>query len=105
MAFLTLEQTILHCEAVADEQRTQAQFYFDRVDFDKSIACAQKASEHKQLADWLKCLKEIMDSGSCNDCEYGKKGYCGIEPKAGELVRYNCYQYKRKKQGGGNDQR
>lgn len=101
---INLDDAITHCEEVAKEQEWQAYKSLNRTD-DERMGCLECSKDHKQLADWLKCLKEIMDSGSCNDCEYGRKGYCGIEPKAGELARYNCYQYKRKKQGGGNDQR
>ena len=51
-------------------------------------------AEHRQMAEWLKALKEIWDSGDCNDCLHSKN--CTIRPKLGQMVRYNCYQYKRR---------
>lgn len=44
----------------------------------------------------LMSLKEIYDSGSCNDCAAQKS--CKMSPKLGELVRYNCYDYKPKEE-------
>lgn len=50
----------------------------------------------KQELEWLRALKEIWDSGDCNNCLW--KGKCNIEPKLGQLVRYNCYAYARKQE-------
>lgn len=47
-------------------------------------------AEHKQYAEWLKALKEIWDSGDCNDC---RNGQCEWKPKLGQLVRFNCPHY------------
>lgn len=47
-------------------------------------------AEHRQMAEWLRCLKEIWNSGDCNDC---RKGQCEWKPKLGQLVRYNCPHY------------
>lgn len=52
--------------------------------------CLECAKEHRQLAEWLKALKEIWDSGSCNDC---RNGQCEWKPKLGQLARYNCPHY------------
>jgi hypothetical protein len=54
--------------------------------------CLECASEHRQLAEWLRTLKEIWDSGDCNDC--GNRG-CLYKPKLGQLVRYNCPFYSK----------
>ena len=51
------------------------------------------SEEHRQLAEWLRALKEIWDSGDCNDCLHQKN--CSIRPQLGQLVRFNCYQYER----------
>ena len=40
----------------------------------------------------LKLLKDIQESGCCNDCH--KKKYCNYKPKLGEQVRYNCPFYE-----------
>ena len=52
--------------------------------------CLECANELRQLAEWLKVLKEILDSGDCNDC---RNGQCEWKPKLGQLVRYNCPHY------------
>lgn len=40
------------------------------------------------VLDCLRVLKEIMDSGSCNECEF--RTDCRYAPKPEQLVRYNC---------------
>ena len=49
---------------------------------------------HRQIAEWLKALKEIWDSGDCNSCMFN--GMCATEPKLGQMVRYNCYGYAKR---------
>lgn len=39
----------------------------------------------------LELLKEIYKSGDCNNC---CNNDCQHKPKLGEMVRYNCYDYK-----------
>lgn len=42
----------------------------------------------------LNCLRSyraIIGSGDCNSCKYHNN--CDIEPKLGQMVRYNCYRY------------
>ena len=89
---MTLEEAIKHCEEVAETQEWMVGTY----DADSMGAklCKECASEHRQLAEWLKALKEIWDSGDCNNCKF--KGMCATEPKLGQMVRYNCYGYSRK---------
>jgi hypothetical protein len=42
------------------------------------------------LDEFHSLLKEIWDSGDCNDC---KNGQCEWRPKLGQLVRFNCPHY------------
>lgn len=49
---------------------------------------AQKAYE----LDCLRSYRDIIKSGDCNNCKFLKD--CNIKPKTGQMVRYNCYQYK-----------
>ena len=63
---MTLEEAIKHCEEVAKRQETNANSLENGDDFDKSLItnCLECASEHRQLAEWLKELKrdrEILD--------------------------------------------
>lgn len=82
----SLDEAIKHCEEVAEENEKNA----------KSInniykkSCLECAEDHRQLAAWLKALKEIWDSGDCNDC---RNGQCEWKPKLGQLVRINCPHY------------
>lgn len=41
-----------------------------------------------RILDWLITLREIYQSGSCNDC--GQAKTCVCRPDPGEQVRYNC---------------
>lgn len=72
---MTLEESIKHCEDVAD---------YDCFT-DEQRKCSD---EHRQLADWLRLLKRILDSGDCNEC--GIQRMCRVVPKPGQQVRYNC---------------
>lgn len=64
-------------------------------DYLKQIELLDVKIKHRkeQVADWLKALKEIWDSGDCNDCLHQHN--CTIRPQLGQLVRFNCYQYER----------
>lgn len=88
---MTLDEAIIHAEKVAKEEIVKGNllgnysgsFYTGHKDM-----CEKNAAEHRQLVEWLKLLKEILDSGDCNEC--GIRKVCNILPKLGELVRYNC---------------
>lgn len=51
--------------------------------------CAQ------QNSDWLKLLRDIMNSGDCNTCR--DRNDCPIVPQPGQQVRYNCAFFKETK--------
>lgn len=53
---------------------------------------AQKAYE----LDCLRNYRNIIESGDCNTCAC--KHDCTEVPKAGQMVRYNCYAYVKKKE-------
>lgn len=69
-----------------------------RNEFNKSLG--KQMDYHRQLAEWLKALKEIWDSGDCNDC--GNRG-CLYKPKLGHLVRYNCPFYRKEVKADGTN--
>ena len=48
----------------------------------------------EDVAEWLKLLKRILDSGDCNDCAM-LHSQCRYAPKWGDQVRYNCPFYSR----------
>lgn len=95
---MTLDEGIEYCEKIADECEEDASMYDLTDDFESYMASKAKkcASDFNQLASWLKALKEIWDSGACNDCNFS--GHCEIQPKVGQLVRFNCYHFS--KRGG-----
>ena len=78
---MTLEEAIIHAEDVADRCSVT----------DGDRRCEQ---EHRQLAEWLKLLKRILDSGDCNDCAMLHR-QCRYAPGWGKQVRYNCPFYSR----------
>ena len=100
---LTLEEAIKHCLEVAE--REQEKGFLANIEANRpteyGTKCYKCAEEHRQLASWLKVLKEIWDSGSCNDCKF--RGHCDIEPKVGQLVRFNCYHFSREDEQKGNE--
>jgi uncharacterized protein Yka (UPF0111/DUF47 family) len=55
-----LDEAIKHCEEVAERQETNANSFENGDDFNKSLItnCLECAKEHRQLAEWLKELKE-----------------------------------------------
>lgn len=86
---MTLDEAISHCEEIAERCAVT----------DGDRRCER---EHRQLADWLKLLKRILDSGDCNEC--GIKNYCQVVPPLGEQVRYNCPLFVRKEQEEGGEE-
>lgn len=46
------------------------------------------------ILDSLMALRDIYESGCCNDC-WKVKG-CEYVPKVGQMVRYNCPFYERR---------
>ena len=105
---MTLEEAIQRCEEVADYQEHDAEtwemsskYWGDdkQSALDNADECKKCAEEHRQLAEWLKLLKRILDSGDCNECDI--KNVCQVVPPLGEQVRYNCPLFVRKEQEEG----
>lgn len=97
---LTLDEAIKHCEGKAEELEEEAvKGCCDDTEIMNN--CIECAKEHRQLATWLRALKEIWDSGDCNDCLH--QNNCTIRPKLGQLARFNCYQYERGIQNDNNN--
>ena len=115
---MTLDEAIRRVEEVVREQEEDANTWeytlgvYRRKDYcepstipmcEKELKrCKECASEHRQLADWLKLLKRILESGDCNDCEI--KNVCQVVPPLGEQVRYNCPLFVRKEQEEGGEE-
>lgn len=43
------------------------------------------------VLDSLRNLRNIYQTGNCNTCDNKE---CQHKPKVGQMVRYNCYDYK-----------
>ena len=92
---MTLDEAIKRYEKIAETQENDAKSYprpnknvkGSGRKYNTRIKCA---NEYRQLATWLKVLKEIWDSGDCNNC---RNGQCKWKPKLGQLVRFNCPHY------------
>lgn len=53
---MTLDEAIKHCEEVAEEKENEGELLCQSES--ASIGCLACADEHRQLAEWLKELKE-----------------------------------------------
>lgn len=40
------------------------------------------------ILDCLRCLRNICETGDCNNCK--SKPTCDMKPEPGQMVRYNC---------------
>ena len=59
---MNLEEAIKHCEKVAEEQEHKFDYFMESAKSDlmrkEEAKCKECASEHRQLAEWLKELKK-----------------------------------------------
>lgn len=60
---MTIEETIKHAEEVAEEQEKLAKRYDDASGY-TAKQCIKCADEHRQLAEWLKDYKRLLDQES-----------------------------------------
>ena len=84
---MTLDEAIKHCEEVAEENDYSAVLFRQKKEVSRFLEkaeaenaeneCRECAAEHRQLAEWLKELKErrkhtyIAPCGNCcKDCPY-----------------------------------
>lgn len=62
---MTLDEAIKHCERVAEEKFNNAVYILDKMKSDIAISnaeeCKRCAEEHRQLAEWLKELKQLRE--------------------------------------------
>ena len=82
---MTLDEAIQH-----EEEKADYDCYNDEQ--------RKYAEEHRELAEWLKLLKRILDLGYCNNCEM-LNSPCRYAPEWGEPVRYNCPFYSKEEKG------
>jgi hypothetical protein len=58
---MTLDEAIKHAEEVADEKKKEACNLYDAKDYEESRDCIWCSEEHRQLAEWLKGLKQLRE--------------------------------------------
>ena len=67
---INLEEAIQHCIKVAEEQENKAKVLNGDFYQSRRNDCLECAKEHRQLAEWLKELKDYKDARV--GCEYCK---------------------------------
>lgn len=73
---LDLESAIKHCEEVAELNDEKEIEYAGQEMYIFAKDCRKCASEHRQLAEWLRELKAYREGCKCEDCKYQKSKYC-----------------------------
>ena len=96
---MTLDEAIKCCEEISEKAKVDANYiilFGEKPDeLGRTLAsCIKRSNDYCQLANWLKLLKRILESGDCNEC--ATKRACNVRPKLGEQVRYNCPMFVRK---------
>lgn len=89
---MTLNEAIKHAEEVAEEKENEAQdLEYSKLDWKyEANQCSECAKEHRQLAEWLKELKQLKEQTRwipCNErlpkksgiywCTFGRTNYTG----------------------------
>ena len=85
---MTLSEAIEHCKEVVKQYESKKALTV------VTLEDCQCAVDHYQLAEWLKLLQRILDSGDCNTCAM-LHNQCRYAPRIGEQVRYNCPFYSK----------
>jgi hypothetical protein len=78
----TLEEEIKHCEEVAESYEQQVKDETWVKGSFSELRCIECASEHRQLAEWLRELKmyrEILKTGNVRGCRNCKNKYYDSE--------------------------
>ena len=63
---MTLDEAIKHAEEVADKKKNEACNLYDAKAYEESRDCIWCSEEHRQLAKWLKELKQLREQGLCD---------------------------------------
>ena len=63
---MTIDEAIKHCEEVAEKNESEANFGFGNACIDRS-SCLECAKEHRQLAAWLRELKQLKEQMSSSE--------------------------------------
>ena len=61
---MTLDEAIKHAEEVAEDKERNAGYFYDKESASYKKKCCKCAEEHRQLAEWLKELKQLREQES-----------------------------------------
>lgn len=64
---MTLDEAIKHCEDVASDYSDAKKIHAMNHRFEKSHKCEMSSEEHRQLAEWLKDYKRLLEQRSILD--------------------------------------
>jgi len=64
---MTLEEAIKHAKEVAEEKKEEACNLYDDKNYEESRECIWCAEEHRQLAEWLKDYKRLLEQANILD--------------------------------------
>lgn len=103
---MTLEEAIKHAEEVAKKNEHDAEVR-TRTESLGTEHCLECAEEHRQLAEWLRELKELRQEHSCRDCRYSSYGFfdhpCSV-CRRGYYPRHSMTDYYEYKEEIQNDE-
>lgn len=96
---MTLEEAIKHCEEVAQENEKQfnsCPMKYDGAYANNGKSACKCAEEHRQLAEWLKELKQLREQTrwipvSEELPEFEKKVLCQCRAGIYEVLKYTSY--------------
>lgn len=58
---MTLDEAIKYAEEVAEDEERKAGYFYDKESASYKKKCCKYAEEHRQLAEWLKELKQLRE--------------------------------------------
>ena len=86
---MTIDKAIKHAEEVAEEKEKQAWESQLQEEYEKIKPCKKCAEEHRQLAEWLKDYKRLLEQEPCED-EYIKVPKKALKYRTAGMVAYNA---------------
>ena len=93
MSELTLDEAIKYCLEVASENDSQAEEYneHDEWEFANKCNCEQCAADHRQVAEWLRELKDLREENKVltSECDrlIKEKGELLSKVSGGDVLR------------------
>ena len=101
---MTLDEAIKHCEEVAEEKERKAKVLNGDFYQSRRNECLKCAEEHRQLGEWLKDYKRLLEQEHCENAVVTHKSLCDSCTTQGcifqsGIVRNHCDFYKAESEG------